>query len=111
MKTSLALSASLLIALLAVGACGFAGPVRPSADPAITCAAWTGMTDGERISHADRMVGDSADLLDRIRVRQHQPVGTQRDTLVLDGAQSVTKGCDVWATPDQSVDEVMDSLY
>lgn len=110
MKTSLALSGS-LIALLAVGACGFAGPERASADPAITCATWTKMMDEERVSHADRMVGDSVDLLDRIRVRQQQPVGAQRDTLILDVAQSVTKGCDVWATPDQSIDEVMDSLY
>jgi hypothetical protein len=111
MKTSPTLGASLFIALLSVGACGLPSTERQSADPAITCVAWTRMTDDQRISRADRMVADSADLLERIRVRQHQPAGTRRDTLILSVAQSVTKGCDVWATPDQSVDEVIQSLY
>lgn len=113
MNTSFAMRLPLVVALLALGACVSPATVaqRPSADPAITCAAWTGMTEGQRISHADALVGDSADLLDRIRTRQHRPAGTERDALIRDVAQSVTKGCEVWATPDQSVDEVMHSLY
>lgn len=110
MKMSHSLSASLFIALIAVGACGFADQ-SPSADPAITCAGWTEMTEAERISHADRVVGDSADLLNRIRVRQQRPVGTERGALIVDVVQSVTKGCGGWATPDQSIEEVVDSLY
>lgn len=78
---------------------------------AATCIAWAGMTDGQRTALADQLVGDSADMLDRVRVRQHRPVGTPRDQLVLDVAQSLTKMCDGWAPADRPLVEVFEALY
>jgi hypothetical protein len=88
--------------------------LTPSAEPerpSVTCADWKQMTDQERVALADRIVGGSADLLERIRVRQHQPVGTSRDLLLADVSNSLTKLCDVWAPPDRPVIEVFDALY
>lgn len=78
---------------------------------AATCSAWTEMTDGQRVALADGLVGDSAELLDRVRIRQHQPVGTPREILLLDVAQSLTKLCDGWAPGDRPVVEVFEALY
>lgn len=78
---------------------------------AATCSAWTEMTDGQRVALADRLVGDSADMLDRVRRWQQQPVGTPRQILLLDVAQSLTKLCDGWAPGDPPVVEVFEALY
>jgi hypothetical protein len=69
------------------------------------------MTDGQKVALADRLVGDSPDLLGRVRSRQHQPAGTPRDLLLIDVAQSLTKMCDGWAPGGQPVVEVFDALY
>jgi hypothetical protein len=78
---------------------------------AATCSDWAAMTDGQRMALADQIVGDSADTLDRVRIRQHQPIGTPRDVLVLDVVQSLTKMCDAWAPRDRPVAEVFEALY
>lgn len=69
------------------------------------------MTDQQRLALADRVVGGSADLLERVRIRQHQPLGTPRDSLIVDVAQSLTKMCDLWISRDPPVIEVLDALY
>ncbi len=82
------------------------------ADPgALTCAAWLGITEPERVVLADRLVGASGDLLERIRVRQHQPEGTSRSTLIRDVVGSLTKNCEVWPPRERPVGEVMRALY
>ncbi len=108
---------SIILLPVMIGACQFFGPgdgVGPSAKPEqspVACSGWHEMTDQERVALADRVVGDSADLIERVRVRQHQPVGTPRDVLILDVAQSLTKLCDVWAAPERPVIEVFNALY
>ncbi len=72
---------------------------------------WTEMTDGAMGALADRLVGDSGDMLDQVRIRQHQLVGTPRELLLVDVAQSLTKMCDVWAPGDRPVVEVFEALY
>jgi hypothetical protein len=108
------LTALLLPAVLA--ACRLGGPSEPVSSPvpdprALTCAEWLDMTDGERVALADRLVGDSADLLGRIRVRQHQPEGTPRDDLIRDVVVSLTKNCEVWPPRERPVGEIIDALY
>jgi hypothetical protein len=53
-------------------------PDAPKGDGLVTCAAWLETTNAERFDVADVLVGDSRELLDKIRVRQHQPPGTPR---------------------------------
>jgi hypothetical protein len=84
----------------------------PASDPgAVTCARWLQILEPERLTLADRLVGASADLQERIRVRQHQPPGTAREALVRDVVGSLTKNCEVWPPLDRPVGEVMDALY
>src|SRR3990172_1129402 len=84
-----------------ISACWFFGPGEPSgpgADPqpsTVTCSRWNEMADQQRLALVDRVVGDSAELLERVRIRQHQPLGTPRDSLLVDVAQSLTKMCGV----------------
>jgi hypothetical protein len=110
---------SLLLLLMPplLTACQLVGPTQPAPpssvrDPgALTCDGWLGITDLERVAVADRLVGDSADLLERIRLRQHAPEGTPRDTLIRDVVTSLTKNCEVWPPRERPVGEVMDALY
>jgi len=84
----------------------------PASDPGlVTCTAWLAIVDEERVVLARRLVGDSADLLERIRIRQHQPEGTPRDILIRDVVGSLTKNCEVWPPRERPVGEVMDALY
>ncbi len=86
--------------------------VSPASDPGrMTCAAWLGIADDERLVLADRLMGSSGELLERIRVRQHQPEGTPRDVLIRDVAGSLTKNCEVWPPRSRQVGELMDALY
>jgi len=84
--------------------------VRPDL-PSVTCAGWGEMTEEERITLADVLVGDSTDLFERIRARQHEPVGTPRNALIADVSGSITKGCMVWAAPHRPVAEIVTELY
>jgi hypothetical protein len=97
-------------------ACLLGGPSEPVSSPvpdpgALTCAEWLELMDGERVALADRLVGDSGELLEHIRVRQHQPEGTPRDELIRDVVVSLTKNCEVWPPRERPVSEVMDALY
>ena len=86
--------------------------VSPAADPGrMTCAAWLETTGDERLALADQLVGSSGELLERIRIRQHHPEGTPRDTLVRDVAGSLTKNCEVWPPRSRQLDDLMDALY
>lgn len=86
--------------------------ISPASDPgAMTCARWLQTEEGERLLLADRLVGASADVLERIRVRQHQPPGTTRDVLIRDVVGSLTKNCEVWPPLERPVGEVMDAIY
>jgi hypothetical protein len=78
---------------------------------AMTCAAWLQVSDGERLATADRIVGVSADLLERIRVGQHQPRGTARDVLIRDVVGSLSKNCEVIRPRDPSLGDLMDAMY
>lgn len=77
----------------------------------MTCAVWLETSAVERLALADQLVGASGDLLERIRIRQHQPEGTPRDALIRDVASGITKNCEVWPPPTRRVDEVMVALY
>jgi hypothetical protein len=103
---------TILIVPAVLAACQLGLPQQVTPDPgALTCAAWLGITDRERVALADRLVGSSGDLLERIRVRQHQPEGTPRDSLIRDVVGSLTKNCEVWPPRERPVGEVMDALY
>jgi hypothetical protein len=100
----------LVLGFLAVfAACQPVGPdeqvlASPAPDPrAMTCTAWLRVQVGERPTIADQLVNASADLLKRIRVRQHQPPGTPRDTLIRDVVASLTKNCEVLRPRDPSL--------
>ena len=118
MKSKLATGSLIVLVLPTVlAACQMLGlrqQVTPNPEPdpgALTCAAWLDTTDGERLVLADRLVGASGALLERIRVRQHQPEGTPRDSLIRDVVGSLTKNCEVWPPRERPVGEVMDALY
>lgn len=77
----------------------------------VTCGTWAEMTDGEQVAFADRLIGNSANLLERVRIRQHQPAGTTRESLIADVSGSITKTCMAPGTTERPVREVMDALY
>lgn len=99
-----------------LGACQLAEatqrPASSAPDPGrMTCAAWLEIAAEERLALADQLVGPSSELLERIRVRQHQPEGTPRDTLIRDVAGSLTKNCEVWPPRSRQVGDLLDALY
>ncbi|HEX5823225.1 MAG TPA: hypothetical protein VFY18_02090 [Candidatus Limnocylindrales bacterium] len=77
----------------------------------MTCGRWLRISEAERLILADALVGASPDLLERIRVRQHQPPGTARDVLIRDVVGSLTKNCEVAAPREPSLGDLMDALY
>jgi hypothetical protein len=117
MKRGLTSRLTILVLPAALAACQLVGlEEHVTATPAVdlrglTCARWFEISDGERLIVADRLVGASADLLDRIRIRQHQPRGTARDVLIRDVVGSLTKNCEAWPPRERSVGELMEALY
>jgi hypothetical protein len=117
MKSRLAAVLTVLVLPVALVGCQLGG-LTPQASPnstsdpgLMTCAAWLQVEDRERVALANQLIGDSGDLLERIRVRQHQAPGTPRDVLVRDLVGSLTKNCDVWPPRGRPIGEVMDALY
>jgi hypothetical protein len=117
MKRSLTSRFTILALPAVLAACQMVGleehvPTSAAPDPgAMTCARWLDISEGERLTLADQLVGASVDLLDRIRVRQHRPRGTPRDILIRDVVGSLTKNCEVWPPRERSVGELMEALY
>jgi len=117
MKRSVTTSLGVLALPAVLAACQLGGleshvSTSPAPDPgAMTCAGWLQVSEGERLTLADQLVGASGDLLERIRVRQHQPQGTARDILIRDVVGSLTKNCEVWPPRERSLGELMDALY
>lgn len=117
MKRSRTSGLAVLVLPAVLAACQLVGleehvTTSPAPEPgAMTCAGWLEISEGERLTLADQLVGASGDLLDRIRVRQHRPQGTARDILIRDVVGSLTKNCEVWPPRERSLGELMDALY
>ena len=75
------------------------------------CETWLVTPVDQRLTVADRLVVDSAESLERIRVVQHRPAGTPRDVLVADVEASLTKDCEVWPPRTRTIGEVLAALY
>ena len=106
------LALAVLLAACQLGGLGEPAGTSAASDPdAMTCAHWLEITEKERVALADRLVGDSGDRLERIRIRQHQPEGTARELLILDVVTSLTKNCEVWPPRERPVGDVFDALY
>jgi hypothetical protein len=115
MKAKVAIGIFSVLLLLAT--CQLVGPApqaKTSAVPdpgAMTCASWLEIKEGDRVALAEQLAGVSGDVLERIRIRQHLPEGTPRDSLIHDVVTSVTKNCEVWPPRTRSVGEVIAALY
>lgn len=97
---------SLVVLLWFIVGCG------PMDDPRrMTCAAWLAAPGEQRLALADRLVGDAGEFVEQIRVIQHLPPGTPRDTVVRDVEGSLTKSCQAWPPRARTVGEVLDALY
>lgn len=96
-----------VIALLCViAACG------PLDEPRLmTCTTWLTLPVEQRIGLADRLIGRSGELVERIRVVQHEAPGTPRDVLIRDVESSLTKNCEVWLPRTRTIGELLDALY
>lgn len=111
MELSRPARALLLLGLPAVLMACQLTPDAPEGDGRMTCAAWLETANAERFALADVLVGDSRELLDKIRVRQHQPLGTPRDVLIRDVVSSLTKDCEIWPPRTRPVREIIEALY
>ena len=77
----------------------------------VTCAQWLLTTARARLDLADRLLGDSPEVSERVRLRQQLPVGTKRDALIGAVAGSLQKNCEAWPPRWRPIDEVFDALY
>ena len=96
---------------LVLAGCALFGFDSAEGHVSTTCGEWRALDIQARLSLADRLVGGSADVLERVRAAQHEAAATSRDILVREVEGSLTKNCDVMAPGNPLVLTLFNQLY
>ena len=91
--------------------CALFGFGSAESNASTTCLDWRAMGSDARLRLADRLVGGSAEVLDRVRAAQHEAAATSRETRVREVEGSLTKNCDAMRAAAPPLAELFRDLY